>query len=283
MRRWIGEAALALLLAGAAGCGKRIPSEVIQPAEMEDLLYDYHLATSLGTSLPYDESYKKEAYLAYVFRKHGVTQAEFDSSMVWYTRHGSELAELYKQVGERFRRDEERMKAQTARRGSQIDVSVSGDTVDVWQDRTFYWLTSSVLTNRLVFSLKADTTFHPDDAMALQADVCFIPRATASQQEATVVMGLRFQFDNDSVRALTRVVASSGTQQLVVTPDSSWQLKNVSGFIYYQPGPSAEGPESGVLLNRLQLMRYHRPAPAKTMDAPTEHVTAEEVAEQSVH
>ena len=76
-----------LALCGMWSCGKKVPEEIIQPQAMENLLYDYHLATTMSADLPYDENYKKQAYLAYVFQKHGVTEAEFDSSMVWYSRH----------------------------------------------------------------------------------------------------------------------------------------------------------------------------------------------------
>lgn len=254
-RLWAGTL-LCGLLAGLVGCGKRIPSDVIQPQAMEDLLYDYHLASTLGTSLPYQEQYKKEAYLAYVFQKHGVTQAEFDSSMVWYTRNGVELAELYKRLDERFQRDEERMKAQVAQRDNQIDVSVSGDTVDIWQDRTLYWLSASTLSNRLSFDLKADTTFRPKDALSLTADFRFVPQ-TSPVRQARVVMGLRLLYDNDSIDGCTRIVTASGPQQLFLRPDSAWQLKSVSGFVYYsQP---EEVPERGsVLVNDLHLMRYRQ-------------------------
>lgn len=255
-RLWAGTL-LCGLLAGLVGCGKRIPSDVIQPQAMEDLLYDYHLASTLGTSLPYQEQYKKEAYLAYVFQKHGVTQAEFDSSMVWYTRNGVELAELYKRLDERFQRDEERMKAQVAQRDNQIDVSVSGDTVDIWQDRTLYWLSASTLSNRLSFDLKADTTFRPKDALSLTADFRFVPQASPVRQ-ARVVMGLRLLYDNDSIDGCTRIVTASGPQQLFLRPDSAWQLKSVSGFVYYSQ-PEEVVPERGsVLVNDLHLMRYRQ-------------------------
>ena len=90
-----------LLLLGLAGCGKEIPSDIIQPSEMESLLYDYHLATTMGNDLPYGETYKKEAYLDYVFDKHHVTEAEFDSSMVWYTRHTYHMVTIYENVQKR--------------------------------------------------------------------------------------------------------------------------------------------------------------------------------------
>ena len=78
-----------LLLSAAllAGCGKQIPKDVIHPDKMEDILYDYHLTTAMSGNISYDENYKKEALRNYVYRKHHVTKAEFDSSMVWYTRN----------------------------------------------------------------------------------------------------------------------------------------------------------------------------------------------------
>ena len=34
---------VAAFLSGMAGCGKKIPDDIIQPDAMESLLYDYHL------------------------------------------------------------------------------------------------------------------------------------------------------------------------------------------------------------------------------------------------
>ena len=38
---------LVLLAGGMFACGKKIPSDIIQPEAMENLLYDYHLASTL--------------------------------------------------------------------------------------------------------------------------------------------------------------------------------------------------------------------------------------------
>ena len=166
---------VAAFLSGMAGCGKKIPDDIIQPDAMESLLYDYHLASTMSSSVSYTENYKKDAYFKYVFQKHHVTEEEFDSSMVWYTRNSDQLATIYQNLQKRFENEEKHMKVQVAKRDNQIDVSMSGDTVDVWQDRTLYWLSASVLTNKLMFDLKADTTFKPHDAMELTADFHFMP------------------------------------------------------------------------------------------------------------
>lgn len=251
MNKLIGKVALTALCAGMVSCGKKIPEDIIQPDAMENLLYDYHLASAAANDLPYSESYKKGAYLKYVFEKHHVTEAEFDSSMVWYTRNSKELATIYQNLQQRYEASERQLKAQTTQKGGQIAVSISGDTVDIWQDRTLYWLSASPLTNKLVFDLKADTTFKPKDALALTADFHFIPETSS---DAKAIMGLNFYFDNDSVQGLTRTITSSGTQQLYLQPDSAYHIKNISGFVYYISGK--EKNES-VLLHKIRLMRYH--------------------------
>ena len=165
-----------LALCGMWSCGKKVPEEIIQPQAMENLLYDYHLATTMSADLPYDENYKKQAYLAYVFQKHGVTEAEFDSSMVWYSRHSDEMNTIYQNLQKRMETTAELLKKQTVRSSGEVAVSLSGDTVDLWQDRTIYWLTSSTLTNKLTFDLKADTSFHERDKMVLEANFSFLPK-----------------------------------------------------------------------------------------------------------
>ena len=242
---------MVIALGVLSACGKKIPDDIIQPDAMQDLLYDYHLASTMSSSLPYTESYQKDAYFDYVFQKHHVTEAEFDSSMVWYTRHAEELATIYRSLQERLEREEKQMKEQVAKRDNQIDVSMSGDTVDVWQDRTLYWLSTSSLTNKVVFDLKTDTTFKSQDAMELQADFHFIPSKATSGK---AVMALNFYFDNDSVQGLTRIVTRPGKQRLYLRPDSAFTIQSVSGFIYYS---NNEHPDASLLVDDIRLTRYH--------------------------
>ena len=245
-------------------CGKRVPSKVIPPKDMEALLYDYHMATALGYEVSYGENYKKEAYIDYVFRKHGVTEAEFDSSMVWYTRHSDMLSGIYDNLQKRLKTDEDRMKVQVAKRNNQISVSLSGDTVDIWQDRKLYCLTASPLTNKLVFDLKADTTFHPHDAIALEADLMFFPLQRGS---ATLTMGLSFTFTNDSTMGTVRTLSYAGSQRLFLKADSAFSFRNVSGFMYYEADDNQQVPSGMVLLRDIRLMRYHEQKSSTSLPA----------------
>ena len=57
--------------------------------KMRDVLVDLHKTDALlqmagQQNIPIEE---KNLYYAQVLKKHGITQAQFDSSIVWYTAH----------------------------------------------------------------------------------------------------------------------------------------------------------------------------------------------------
>lgn len=148
----------ALLLSAAfmAGCGKEVPGNIIQPDRMENILYDYHLSIAMSNNLNYSENYKREVYKNSVFDKHRITEAEFDSSMVWYTRHTEELAAIYKNLGERFRKEKKHVQNLLAIRENKPAISMPGDTVDVWYDRKLYWLTDVPLADKITFEIPTE-------------------------------------------------------------------------------------------------------------------------------
>ena len=235
-----------------ASCGKEIPEDIIQPAEMEELLYDYHISISLGADLPNMTSLERQALKDYTLEKHNVSRELFDSSMVWYTRHANFLYDIYSQLDKRYTMAETRMKTQINRRSGQIEISLSGDSVDVWSDRDIYWLSTSQLTNKVTFNLKADTTFRPLDALALEANFTFFsPDSIAA---AKAVVGLNFVLNNDSTHSLVESVNTTGRKRFYLKSTTQSAFNNVTGFIYCDAPDSVKG---NVLVSGIRLMRYH--------------------------
>lgn len=243
---WASIGMSALLV---SGCGKKYPDDILQPAQMEELLHDYHLASSMTNELPYSENYKKQAYLNYVFKKHNVTEAQFDSSMVWYTRHTEELAKIYENLNKRFDRESKSVASQVAKRDNQTFVSLSGDTVNIWQDRPVYWLTTSPVTNKMTFDFKADTTFRPNDTFIWEADYNFLPAGT----QAEVTVALSVSFANDSIQGTTQTMNRAGTQRFHLKADSA-AIRGVSGFVYFKADTLHP---SSVLISNIRLTRIH--------------------------
>jgi len=91
-----------MILMMAVGCKPKVPSEYVQPDELEDMLYEYHVAEAMARNGGTDADYKQTEYFLAVLEKHNVTEAVFDSSLVFYYSHAERLKEIYLRVHERL-------------------------------------------------------------------------------------------------------------------------------------------------------------------------------------
>jgi hypothetical protein len=89
--------ALCALLIGLIGCR---PKGILHSGEMRAILADLHKTDGLmqvqGLNFGHDEV--RNIYYAQVLEKHGITQAQFDSSIVWYTAHPVLFDKIYPKV-----------------------------------------------------------------------------------------------------------------------------------------------------------------------------------------
>ncbi len=71
---------------------------------MEDIFVDLHTADGILQESGYDYGHDEElrGYYQIVLDKHGTTQAQFDSSLVWYTTHPTIFDKIYPKVLDRL-------------------------------------------------------------------------------------------------------------------------------------------------------------------------------------
>jgi hypothetical protein len=102
-RLYIG---LFVLLCVVVGCR---PRGILSNREMRDVLYDLHRADGAIQVAGYNYSHDQEVigYYKNVLDKHGITQAKFDSSLVWYTDNPQIFNKIYPRVVERLEADYE--------------------------------------------------------------------------------------------------------------------------------------------------------------------------------
>ena len=91
--------AVLLLIAATCLIGCR-PKGILSSRQMRDVLVDLHKTDALlqvnGLQHGHDE--EEDRYYAAVLEEHGITQAEFDSSLVWYTHHPKFFDKIYPKV-----------------------------------------------------------------------------------------------------------------------------------------------------------------------------------------
>lgn len=240
---WVGVLCL-------TSCQVERPKTVMSDAQMEAVLYDYHIARAMGEEVPYDESYKRVLYVESVFRKHGITQADFDSSMVWFARNPEVISKIYEKVNDRLRRERDRLNTLIAIRDNKPKESQPGDSIDVWIWQRIYQLTGMPLDNKLSFILSADSNFYDRDTLRWNVRFRFEERVDTF---SIPVMALQIRYENDSLVGKVSKVKKAGMQSVALSADTLGRIKEVRGFIYY-PLQSESRP---LLLDRVSLMRYH--------------------------
>lgn len=88
-------------------CSRR-PFNVLPEDEFEKVLYDVQLAEAIYFSQPdiYNSAEKKDALVAAFLSRHDLTQAQFDSTLVWYSDNDIEkYRTISDSVASRFRRE----------------------------------------------------------------------------------------------------------------------------------------------------------------------------------
>lgn len=102
------------LLAFVLTLGSCRPRGVLSSGEMREVLVDLHKTDAMIqlAGLSYNNQEAKAIYYAQVLQRHGITQAQFDSSLVWYTANPQLFNKIYPKVMADLQAEEERYAAQ---------------------------------------------------------------------------------------------------------------------------------------------------------------------------
>ncbi len=86
---------LPLLLGALTGCHPAKGHPAIKEKEMAVIIADYHQIQSTLSQFPVPETERRTYYYAQILEKYGYTEAEFDSSLAWYTRNMDVMEKVY--------------------------------------------------------------------------------------------------------------------------------------------------------------------------------------------
>lgn len=157
-------------------CNTR-PDYVIDEDTMTGLLVDVHMSEGLldvqGRQMSDHKNYGQEV-MAAVLLKHGVTRAQYDTSLVWYSQNLKKLIRIYDNVDKELEARSELWKALADENKSNV-ISISGDNVDVWALERSMLLDESRLSQSLCWTLTTDTCFYPGDTIKWKLHVCPMP------------------------------------------------------------------------------------------------------------
>lgn len=258
--------AVMALLFCVSSCKPSLPSGVLSKGKMTDILYDYHLALAMAHMDDNGDKGQSLAYREAVLRKHDVTSAEFDSSMVYYMRHTELLEDVYKDLTDRYNNEITAMGGSAKEGGEFANLSATGDTANVWNLATSMVFMPVKPFNSTSFDIKVDSTFHKGDRLMLDFDAQFIYQDGMRNGVAMLAV----QFGNDSIAQRTIMIQSTQHYSVELSDADSLGIKSVKGYFMLMNDDNGTGVSSQttlklMFLEHIKLIRMH---PQKPMAAP---------------
>lgn len=125
------------------------PKGILHSWEMREVLIDLHKTDALiqiaGLQYGHDEALN--IYYAQVMEKHGITQSQFDSSLVWYTAHPVFFDKIYPKVQAELKAEHDAFMAQYA---AELNLQPQDDAAEqaAPQPMTLNQLDSAIWVNR---------------------------------------------------------------------------------------------------------------------------------------
>jgi hypothetical protein len=239
-----------------SACKPSIPTEIIQPDDMEDLLYDYYVAQNITGDQHDGYDYRAKYNNGLVFKKHGVTEAEFDSSLVYYYNHIEDLYKIYESVQARLSNEAIELGASVGDVERYMKRSLSGDTMDIWTGHRHHLLFPQPPYNIFQFVQKADTACRANDSYMMTFGSSFLVQS--GSRSATALLSV--VYENDSVFTKSISVPLSGTINLDI-PECGLRAKEFRGYFYMPERQGADNASDMCLYmaDHIQLMRFHHP------------------------
>lgn len=258
--------AVMALLFCVSSCKPSLPGGVLSKGKMTDILYDYHLALAMAHMDDNGDKGQSLAYREAVLRKHDVTSAEFDSSMVYYMRHTELLEDVYKDLTDRYNNEITAMGGSAKEGGEFANLSATGDTANVWNLATSMVFMPVKPFNSTSFDIKVDSTFHKGDRLMLDFDAQFIYQDGMRNGVAMLAV----QFGNDSIAQRTIMILSTQHYSVELSDADSLGIKSVKGYFMLMNDDNGTGVSSQttlklMFLEHIKLIRMH---PQKPVAAP---------------
>lgn len=242
-------AAVAAAVLGA--CKPAVPGRYIQPGDMEDILYDFYLARAMGMRTA--SGADQRSYQLAVLRKHGVTEAEFDSSLVYYYGHAERLNKIYSSLTERMSGLAESLGATSGEMGKFSTLGAAGDTANIWNGASRAMLMPLPPYNRMDFHLEADSSYRRGDRFQFNMMAQFMYQSGMKNGVVYVAV----DYDNDSTATFFRTVNGSGITTLDVPANGEAGIKALRGFVYLGNGLDQTPLQKLMFIDGIQLVRFH--------------------------
>ena len=253
-------------------CAPSVPSGILQKDEMEDVLYDMHIAQSIYETREGGVATGADllALRASVLRKHDVDKAVWDSSFNYYCRNSRDMYDIYQSLAKRIERN-------VIALGGKVDgfQGSEADTANVWKAEDAFILMQQAPYNLFTFDVIPDSTFEDGDRITLQYDAQFI----FQDGMRDIATFLAVYYDNDSIATVTSHSNFDGHGIVTLNNDvNRLHVKRIKGYFLLVQNLTQNSSNANTTTMRLaairnvKLLQLRTEPPAVKKEEPVEKV-----------
>lgn len=251
MRRRVPVLAIVVSMIMLAAC-KSTPDGVLSHDDFVDLLVDFHKGEAYVdiNYRDFREDSAKDAYQQSVFIKHGITQQDFDSTLMWYGGHVEEYISVYDDVIARLQDEANNTKVK-----ADASLSVYGDSVNTWMENAHYVINDKSPSQFLTFYIEKDDNWEKGDSYTWQFKV-FNRRSTARWTMVVEYTDMTSEYRTSEINQDNQDAWS----RITLVVDSLRTPIAIYGYAQFNPGEDEEIYLDSVALirNRYSSAEYRR-------------------------
>lgn len=274
------QCALFVILAflSLVGCKPKAPSYVLSESKMESVLYDFHLAQAIAETGSEDVERDRYLNVQSVFEKHGITEAQFDTSMIYYNTHPKKMNAIYERLVTRY--EAEAKSLGVGLTDSQIYASYSqyGDTANVWSGASIMFMRNDGIENIKTLKMECDTTFRAGDSYKLTFMSNFL---SAGQNLAFTFLTIHYE-DGTKISQFRRL-SGNYEMSLSIEPADTFATKrpkNITITFFHQPDNN--GRTGYFFITSPSLLRMHKKVEAASKEDNAEETDSLELLSDSL-
>lgn len=218
-----------------------------------------------------EKKYEVTLYRQAVLKKYGITQAEFDSSLVYYVRHADRLHKIYENLSKRLSDEALALGASANDISKYGDLTSVKDTSNMWRGVSSCVLMPNAPYNTMSFEITADSTYHEGDKLIFSFNSNFIFKEGARDGVAMLAV----QFKNDSIASSVIHLSSNNNYSISIADTENNGIKAIRGFVYLNKSLSDQNKNALNLLaiDRIRLIRMRNNGRTKPQSTSNNSVT----------
>lgn len=253
----------------------RTPRGVMSVNDMADLIVDMQLAEAYidRHTDEFDNDSTKMVMKQSIFKKHGITQQDYDSSLVWYAHNMEDYTKAYDKAVGKLKARYDKLEKSAGDDASENPVlaqnrqdnpnlgkgprglkhigkagsSIESDTADLWQGQRAYMLTQGVRRGFITFDIPPDANKRPGDRYQLAY------KLTRGGNDFKV--SLNVDYTDGATSQLSRSTNSDGWVVIDVQSDTTRRVKRVYGYLSYDIKRGQTGYVDSLMLLRTHLSK----------------------------